>query len=330
MNAYLGALGSNNHGVFSRSDALDRGETDTSLRQARRSGALVRLRRGMYVASDRYDACDDSGKHLLHARAALAAQDGAVALTGASAAALHGFALYQEDLSVTHLMRLDGGASRRAAQASHHRMRPKVTEDEIGIFDGIAAVTPARAVWEVASTSSLESGVVTADSALRLDPGLSASLAELQERFSYVPGSRTARLAIRLADGRSESPGESVTRVQFYRYDIPMPTLQYSVYDRSGRLVGDSDFYWEDSRHLGEFDGFVKYQKLLRPGESPSKCVFREKKREDAMRADFRGMSRFVWSMVMPQQARRTMDELRHALDQSRRLYVRGRVVIAS
>lgn len=284
----------------------------------------------MYVAADVYNQCDDAGRHLLHARAALAAQEGGVALTGASAAALHGFAVYQKDLSVVHLLRLDGGASRRSAQASHHRVLPEVTEDEIGIFGGVPAVTPARAVWEVACTSSLESGVVTADAALRIDPGLAAPLAALQDRFTYVAGSRTARLVIQLADGRAESPGESVTRVQFYRFGIPMPTLQYKVIDSSGRLVGESDFYWDEYRHLGEFDGFVKYQKLLRPGESPSQCVFRAKQREDAMRADLRGMSRFVWATVMPQQARRSMTELRRALQQSRRLYVQGRVIIAS
>jgi hypothetical protein len=41
-------------------------------------------------------------------------------------------------------------------------------------------------------------------------------------------------------------------------------------------------------------------------------------------------MTRFIWSDVMPQNARRTMAELAHALDQSYRLYVRGRTIIAS
>jgi hypothetical protein len=109
-----------------------------------------------------------------------------------------------------------------------------------------------------------------------------------------------------------------------------MPELQYHVIDSHGVLVGIADFHWDEHRHLGEFDGKVKYQKLLRPGESASECVIREKKREDAMRADFRGMSRFIWSEVMPHQARRTMADLARALDQSYRLYVRGRTIIAS
>jgi hypothetical protein len=74
----------------------------------------------------------------------------------------------------------------------------------------------------------------------------------------------------------------------------------------------------------------IKYQRLLRPGETASECVIREKKREDAMRADLRGMSRFIWSEVMPQRARRTMADLADALDQSYRLYARRRTIIAS
>ena len=146
MNLFSGVLGSPNGGVFSRADALDRGESDKSLHQALRAGLLVRLRRGMYVAADLYNGRDDAGRHLLHARAALAAQDGQVALAGASAAALHGFALHQPDLSVVHLLRLDRGASRRRAQASHHRALPEVPENEITTYADVPAVAPARAV----------------------------------------------------------------------------------------------------------------------------------------------------------------------------------------
>ena len=322
MNQLFGCLGSANGGVFSRADAISSGETDQSLAQARRAGLVVRLRRGMYVDADVYAACEDSGRHLLHARAALAAQHGDVVLTGASAAALHGFALYDQDLATTHLLRLDGGAGRRAAQTSHHHQLPPVTEGEIGVFDGVRAVTPARAVWEVACMSSLEGAVVTADAALHLDPVLAAALEELRPRFARVRGSRTARLALHLADDRAESAGESVTRVQFYRFGIPLPEPQFEVHDESGRLVGRADFGWDKFRHLGEFDGNVKYQKFLRPGESVTDCVIREKRREDEMRAESHGMSRFVWASIMPSRVARTMAELGQSLQRSRRLYV--------
>jgi hypothetical protein len=328
VNTNLGYLIRVNGGIFSRAEALDCGETDRTLAEARCAGVIVRLRRGMYAPADIYEACDDSGKHLLHARAALAAQKGPVALTGASAAALHGFALYQQDLSIVHILRLDQGASRRKALTNHHIVIKDI-DSELGQYDGIVAVSPARAVWEVACRSTMESGVVTADSALRKAPQLANEIEELQEKFAYFPGSRQGRITIGFADGRSDSPGESVTRVQFHRYGIPIPDLQYDVIDDQGNLIGTSDFYWKEYRHLGEFDGKIKYQKLLRAGETPSDCVFREKRREDAMRADLRGMTRFTWSMVMPDTARKTMADLARALDQSYRLYVRGRRIIA-
>lgn len=329
MNATLGQIIHANHGIFSRAEALDCGETDYSLGEARRAGLVIRLRRGMYAPADIYAACDESGKHLLHARAAVASQQGEVALAGASAAASYGFALYQQDLSMVHILRLDQGSSRRHAMTNHHIVLREIEEDLVQ-RDGLLTVRPARAVWEVACRSSLEAGVVTADSAVRLQPTLAAALAELQERFAYYPGSRQGRTAIRLADARSESPGESVTRVQFFRYGIPMPEPQYRVVDDRGTLVGTADWGWEEDRHLGEFDGKVKYQKLLRPGESPSDCVFREKRREDQMRGEGQGMSRFVWAMVMPDTARRSMDDLRRAIAQSRRLYTRNRTIIVS
>ena len=329
VNANLGYLLRSHRGFFSRAEAIDCGETDRTLAAARRAGLIVRLRRGMYAPADVYNASDDTGKHLLHARAALAAQCGRVALTGPSAAALHGFALYDQDLTVVHLVRLDRGCSHHAAKINHHVVTQDI-EDDLGVYDGIMAINPARAVWEVACRSTLEGGVVTADSALHQDPQLSEAIEELQQRFAYFPGSRRGRLAVKLADPRAETPGESVTRVQFHRYGIPMPVLQYHVVDRHGSLVGISDFYWEEHRHLGEFDGKIKYQKLLRPGETASECVFREKQREDAMRADLRGMTRFIWSDVMPHSARRTMEDLARSLDQSYRLYVRGRTIIAS
>ena len=329
MNATLGQAIHANRGIFSRAEALDCGETDFSLGEARRAGLIVRLRRGMYAPADIYAECDDSGKHLLHARAAVAAQRGQVALTGGSAAALYGFALYQQDLSMVHIVRLDQGSSRRHAMTNHHIVLRDIEQDIVQ-RDGLLTVRPARAVWEVACRSSLEAGVVTADSALRLQPTLSAALAELQERFTYYPGSRQGRAAIGLADPRSESPGESVTRVQFLRYGIPTPELQYRVVNGWGDVLGISDFGWVEYRHLGEFDGKVKYQKLLRPGETPSDCVVREKRREDLMRAEDHGMSRFVWSMVMPDTARRSMAELRRSIDQSRRLYARNRTIITN
>jgi hypothetical protein len=85
-------------------------------------------------------------------------------------------------------------------------------------------------------------------------------------------------------DGRSESPGESLSRVALARLGLPAPALQFEVHDGSGLLVGRADFGWEEQRTLGEFDGKVKYGRLLRPGQLSEDVVYQEKRREDALR----------------------------------------------
>jgi hypothetical protein len=62
-----------------------------------------------------------------------------------------------------------------------------------------------------------------------------------------------------------------------------------------GGVVGRTDFAWEDQRLVGEFDGRVKYGRLLRSGQDPGDAVFREKVREDAIRDEGWGVIRWTW-----------------------------------
>ena len=109
-----------------------------------------------------------------------------------------------------------------------------------------------------------------------------------------------------------------------YRHGIPAPELQHKVVDSFGEVLGWTDFYWDAFALLGEFDGRIKYERLLREGETASAAVVREKTREDQMRSTECGMTRFVWSEVQPGRATRRMAKLQHELEQSRRLYVRA------
>ncbi|MBA3529941.1 MAG: hypothetical protein H0T91_11670 [Propionibacteriaceae bacterium] len=63
----------------------------------------------------------------------------------------------------------------------------------------------------------------------------------------------------------------------------------------TGEQVGRSDFCWEETRTLGEFDGKIKYGRLLKPGQNPSDVVFAEKLREDALRDLGWQVVRWIW-----------------------------------
>ena len=71
---------------------------------------------------------------------------------------------------------------------------------------------------------------------------------------------------------------------------------QWEVTDEHGFLAGIVDFGWPEHGVLGEFDGKVKYGRLLKPGQSASDIVFAEKQREDRLR-EITGFTvrRFVW-----------------------------------
>lgn len=85
-----------------------------------------------------------------------------------------------------------------------------------------------------------------------------------------------------------------------WRAGLPLPALQVPQFSVDGRALGRVDFWWEDYEVAGEFDGRVKYGRLLRPGQSAGDVVFAEKCREDALRETGRGMARWVWSELDP------------------------------
>ena len=121
-----------------------------------------------------------------------------------------------------------------------------------------------------------------------------------------VKGRARARLAIDLADARAMSVGESLSRVQMFRLNLPRPELQVEVTDADG-LVGTCDFGW--GRVMGEFDGRNKYG--VRKGMDPKKAeevVWSEKRREDRIRATDRKMARWVWvDALRPSQMQRIL-----------------------
>jgi hypothetical protein len=99
----------------------------------------------------------------------------------------------------------------------------------------------------------------------------------------------------------SESPGESISRVQFHLLGFPPPELQVPFYDEQG-LIGYADFYWPELDLVGEFDGDVKYLgETYRRGRLPEEVVKAEKDREDRMRRVVRAFDRWDWEVALDQ-----------------------------
>ena len=109
-----------------------------------------------------------------------------------------------------------------------------------------------------------------------------------------------ARQVLAFARPGAMNPGETRSRLAIHRAGLPPPALQHPVRTAAGLFLGEVDFWWEEFATAGEFDGRVKYGRLLRPGQDPGDVVFAEKVREDAIRADDREMVRWIWRELSP------------------------------
>ncbi len=122
-----------------------------------------------------------------------------------------------------------------------------------------------------------------------------SELADVAARCLGWPGMGNARQALEFMDARSESVGESVSRVAMWEVGVATPTLQYEVFGLDGRLVGRSDFAWPEFRTLGEFDGRIKYGRLLNDGQTAGVVIVDEKRSEDALRELGWQIVRWLW-----------------------------------
>jgi hypothetical protein len=147
--------------------------------------------------------------------------------------------------------------------------------------------------------------VVLSDAALRAGLVDQDELIAAADRFKHWQGSPAARAAMRFADGRSESVGESRLRVLMANEGLPTPTLQAEIRDRDGNLLGRVDFLL-DSVLVVEFDGAQKYS------DNATRVVVAEKWREDRIRELGYSFVRVGWADLA--HPARTADRIRRAL----------------
>ena len=281
-----------------RRQALDAGLVDDEIRRRRRRGDWTALQRGAYLVGSARPS--PRQRHLLMVRATLAGLRRPAVLSHASAAALHGLPLWGLPLHQVHVTR-----EPPARSADETRLRSHVAHlapDDIAVVDGTAVSTVARTVLDIARSAPFPPALAVADAALASRSTTAAELQAVLEAGTGTRGNRTARRVVAAADPRSESVGESRSRALMIDAGLLLPDLQVEVRRPDGSLVGRCDFGWREHGLLGEFDGRVKYGRLLRPGQHPGDAVFEEKRREDALRDEGHGMVRWVWDeLAAPQ-----------------------------
>jgi hypothetical protein len=278
--------------VLSRATALHVGLDDHRLHRSVAQGDAVRIRPGDYLFGDPGEHREDRYLALVRAGAARLIPGSGAVVSHSSAAVLHGLPVWGMAIDRIHVTRPGSpGASSTGSLRPH---RCQLTDAEVTTVDGVHITTVARTVLDIARTAPLTQAIALADAALHL------KLTTVDELRGVLDIARRRRAAGRattvvgFADGRSESVGESRSRVLLARLGVPEPDLQFRVFDDDGVFLGRTDFYIEDMHTMAEYDGLTKYVRYVRPGETPADAVIREKRREDAMRATGRQMVRWT------------------------------------
>ena len=295
---------------FSAAAADRLGLTPRHLSSAVASGAIVRSRRGWYHLP--YEGADHRIAVLGATRAALAHGPASAIASHRTAASLHGLPLIGRDRKATHPVHLtverDSGGRRTANVAIHPTRGPARDPVEVS---GIPATDVATTIADLARTEGFDAGVCAADHALRLGMLSKEDLLREAELHRGRNGVAVLRRVAEFADGLAESPGESLSRCVISRFpELHSPRLQHEFRrPGDGELVARTDFDW-DALVVGEFDGKAKYTGRARPGEDLGEVVWREKRREDAIRALGPVVVRWIWAdLWTPYRLRRILHQ---------------------
>ncbi len=210
-----------------------------------------------------------------------------------SAADLWGIPYLGARPAKVHVTAKRAGGGRSSGHV-HYRTTTKMP-DPVDL-DGIAVTSPARTAVDIARSLGFASGLMAFDhvlaSKLATAEDLTLAIAELVRRIDRVK----AEAVLTRADGRAESPAESLARARMYQIGAPIPDLQREFFV-DGVLIGRTDFYWEVADCIGEMDGDVKYLGGgISGGTSAEQVVLAEKRREDALRRLVAAFIRFTWN----------------------------------
>lgn len=135
------------------------------------------------------------------------------------------------------------------AASGERNLRP----DEIMEVQGLRVSTPLRTAWDLGRVRWTDQAISGLDAMFRLGVFTREEFLEGITRFGGMRWVTTLRAIGPLADGRAESPGESVLRLRCIECRV-LVVPQVEVF-RDGRLLARIDLADEDLRVGFEYDG---------------------------------------------------------------------------
>lgn len=233
--------------------ADEMGVKPNALTRLTSAGLIRRVLKGVYVAAQAEDCL------LLRAQALLLVVPPGTVATDRTAGWLHGGNVLAPndhlELPPISMFRLPGYTRLRLPLCTSGQ-RTLLPCDVMEVH-GLTVTTPLRTAWDLGRLLHRDQAIGALDAMLRLGSFTKGELLEGVERFKKQRGVVQLRALAPLADGRSESPGESTLRLRWVDLsDLPAPVPQVRIFDDSGtRELYRLDLGVEEIRFAAEYDG---------------------------------------------------------------------------
>jgi hypothetical protein len=290
MDQLLERLAQTRRGLFTSEDANGCGLDRNDLSAMISTGRIRRLRRGLYLLEACWPKVGESAseqRHRLLAEGVLTQYRGKIAASHHTALVLATLPTWGVPHSAPRFVRVSGRHTEASADLRIGRAWPIAALTSLA---GFPLVRAGLASLMTAMCFGVESGVVSLDAALATGVTDAIELEHWMGRLRGHRNCRRARRALSLADGRSESPGESRLRVSLHA--LGYEGLEPQVVVRGGDgFTARVDLFDHEHQIALEFDGSVKYQ-----GVDGKSALMREKHREDELRSLGIGFARFTWA----------------------------------
>ncbi|WP_193596794.1 hypothetical protein [Microbacterium sp. YJN-G] len=265
----------------------------------------VRLRRGIHVRRAEYLDLKPWEQYAVRVHAFIRKHPDAV-LCLESAAVLHGLPLFRHPRDI-HVFDPDARTSQRFGDVCVHA---SADPRDVVRIAGAAVTSLLDTVADLARVTAPARALAVVDSAISPAQGGDLLIDAIRERVGEQQNGRgraQLRWVCDRADGRSESPAESVSRAVIEWCGYEEPQLQHEFrYEGSLDRV---DFLFPTRRTIGEADGWGKYR--LDDPEAAAQNLRDEKRREDRLRRHGHPFAR--WDLTAAWRVTPLTDALRAA-----------------
>lgn len=262
--------------IATTAQLADAGVGARSLSSALNHGLVFRLRKGAYVQAGDWRGAKPWDRDKLRLFAHMVTVRSDSIYSHSSAARLHGLFVWNCGSAVHVCVQSAVSGTSGAKDVVGHREQVAANESQTMLLRHgwqVLATTLERTVVDCARRGGFAEAAIIGDHALRKG----ASVEVMWAMVDAVPGRRGVRRAhrvLRALDGRSESPGETRTRLIIAEMNIAQPDLQVELV-----VAGHTyrpDFVWKEQKLIVEFDGDYKYF-AYRP---TAEVLLNERKRE--------------------------------------------------